>query len=448
MRNTRVVVGLLLAILLCPWAAAQAQDRLLVVRFPTFHPTQGQPAGLFELDASGQRLTTISILGPNLHPEFATMGHDSQTYRVALRDAFYPPARGYIFDVRQDGVVTSMYSGTAPKHPRGMFLNDDGDWIVLEPFDVINHKTNIYRMRGKTLTSLAVAPRFVVGASLDEETGLLFTRCYTPFALPITLEYCRIDPRTGAVTRVTSYRQGTDVGLLTFGYEASTGSFIDAGPTSVALTSSLVRIRPSGKISTFARTFPAFAGDITSPGPRTTGVAHYVLAQVKIATGMRFAIIRLAADGSALGGATLPLSIVYSRSSLVRVGSRHLRWSMDRAPNDRTLHVDFAQEASRPYVVGLSFSGPRPGPVLKDGRIIPLVPDALTTFCLQGGIPGILRGTTGILDPTGVAQVSVHLNGFGSALRGTRIWAAALVLDSKAPAGVAAIAGPKLLTVK
>jgi hypothetical protein len=44
--------------------------------------------------------------------------------------------------------------------------------------------------------------------------------------------------------------------------------------------------------------------------------------------------------------------------------------------------------------------------------------------------------------------VKVHLNGLGRALRGIRLWAAALVLDSDAPCGVAAIAGPLLLTVK
>jgi hypothetical protein len=110
--------------------------------------------------------------------------------------------------------------------------------------------------------------------------------------------------------------------------------------------------------------------------------------------------------------------------------------------------VSFPGEGGRAYVAALSATGIRPGPALPDGRVIPLIVDGLVSQCVNGGLPGILENTVGVLSPTGQARVKVHVNRFGAALRGARLWAAALLLDAKAPSGIAAVVGPLLLTVK
>ena len=90
----------------------------------------------------------------------------------------------------------------------------------------------------------------------------------------------------------------------------------------------------------------------------------------------------------------------------------------------------------------------RPGIVLRDARVIPIVPDNLTTLCLTGGAPGLLENPLGVLDGNGEARVRVNLNPLGKTASGLRLWAAAIVLDPKAPLGVGAIHGPLLLVGK
>ena len=86
--------------------------------------------------------------------------------------------------------------------------------------------------------------------------------------------------------------------------------------------------------------------------------------------------------------------------------------------------------------------------MLPDGRVIGLFPDTLTRLSLSGGIPGILERTVGFLDLFGRAAVKVDVNPLGNAIKGLRVWACALVIDASAPSGVAAIAGPTILTIR
>jgi hypothetical protein len=121
---------------------------------------------------------------------------------------------------------------------------------------------------------------------------------------------------------------------------------------------------------------------------------------------------------------------------------------MDNAPNDRSLHVSFPGEAGRLYVVGLSLTGIRPGVVLPDARVIPIVPDGLTRLSTAGGAPGVIEGTLGKLDARGRARVKIHANRFGQALKGLRVWAVALLLDPASRHGIAYISHPTQMTIK
>jgi hypothetical protein len=154
-------------------------------------------------------------------------------------------------------------------------------------------------------------------------------------------------------------------------------------------------------------------------------------------------------NGSRFGSVTISgFPSLSSRLYMFRRGERHLAWTMDRRPDDRSLRVSFPGEGGRSYVAALSVTGIRPGPVLPDGRVIPLIVDGLVSQSLNGGIPGVLENTVGVLNATGEARVKVHVNRFGATLKGLRLWAATLVLDAKAPSGVAAVVGPLMVTLK
>jgi hypothetical protein len=143
----------------------------------------------------------------------------------------------------------------------------------------------------------------------------------------------------------------------------------------------------------------------------------------------------------------LPFSLI-SDTRMMRVQDRHLAWFMDRAPNGRSLRLDFPGEGGRAYVVAFGMSGPRPGVRLADGRPVPINPDALTWASVSGGLGSILRGTVGVLDPVGRARVTVDTNSLGSRLKGLRVWAVALLLDRTSLSGVSHIVGPAVLNIK
>jgi hypothetical protein len=159
-----------------------------------------------------------------------------------------------------------------------------------------------------------------------------------------------------------------------------------------------------------------------------------------------YGLFRIDATGKGQGMSTLSFT-PYTVSPALRVGGRHLTWSMNAAPNDRYLDLSFPGEGGYNYAIGLTLTGVRPGPLLSDGREIPLVADQLTLLSLAGGVPGVLENTLGVLSAQGRARARVNLNPFGSALKGLKIWATALVLDPQASSAVAYIEGPSLLEV-
>ena len=67
---------------------------------------------------------------------------------------------------------------------------------------------------------------------------------------------------------------------------------------------------------------------------------------------------------------------------------------------------------------------------------------------VQGGIGTALSGTLGRLDAFGRARVVVDTNALGSALKGVRLWAVALLLDPASSAGFSHIVGPTVLNIK
>jgi len=329
----------------------------------------------------------------------------------------------------------------------------DGEWLV------VNQQTtatsfDLYRLQGNKLTLLSTVQNlyaYYLALTTDEDSGQLVGRSMT-LSTPRKYGYFRIDPSTGTVTDFALYKQAVTTSIY-YGakepyFEGTTGAFLDMSYDATLRGGKLLRVHPEiGIFPISPSPISVIPADMTLADQRTKGVRYYVLGRTMTAP-YTYQIIRMKSDGTVAGASNIQGFTPYLRSSLLRVGSRNLSWFMDAPPNGRSLRLSYPGEGGRQFRVAFSLAGVRPGPLLSDKREIPLVPDELTLLCLNGGIQGILENTAGFLDAFGEARVKVDTNGLGSALKGVKMWAVALVLDPGASAGVSHISGPTVLHIK
>jgi hypothetical protein len=442
----RTVAGLALLVWLAPaGAGAQPQDRFIACSF-TSPP---QPAILYEVAPSGTVLATVATLPAGHVPFGLVMAADNRSY-VAL--TYLQPTRtGCLLDVDPNGSMRTLVAGNPLYRPVALARDSDGGWILAHQGFTI-YDLDFFRVQGTTLTSLSTVPGlYAYATAVDEDSGLLVVRGMDRKP-PYDCGYFRVDPRTGTVTQFAIHRPA-QTSAVYYGakeppFEGPSGSFIDVYYDTTTPGARMCRAHAKKGIQPFTSTvIPWLPIDLAAADQRTAGVGWYLLGS-SASSPSSFEIIRMKPDGSFRDASPIRGFTPYNRSTLLRIGSRHLAWFMDTPPNGRRLELSFPGEGGRAYVVGLSWTGFRPGLGLPDGRVIPLSADYLTMLCLYGGIKGILDNTLGSLDASGRARVTVNTNPFGKALNGLRIWAVALVLDAGAPLGAAYIAGPSLLTLR
>jgi len=445
MRNIACVA--LLFLLAPAWANAQPQDRFIAYSF-TSPP---QPATLYEVAPSGAVLATVAALPAGHVPFSVVMGADNRSYLALTYEQ--PTRTGCLLDVAPNGAVRTLVAGAPLYRPVAAVRDCDGDWILAHQGFTI-YDLDFYRVRGTTLTSLSTVPAlYAYAMALDQDSGLLVVRGMDRKS-PYDTGYFRVDPRTGAVTSFAIHQpaQSTAVhyGAKEPSFEAPSGAFIDLYYTVLSPQVTWIcrahprkGIQPLSATSSIARV-PV---DLARAGQPTAGVGYYMLAHTSTMP-HAYEIIRVKPDGNPLDASPIRGFTPYQDSTLLRVGSRHLTWFMDTPPNGRRLELSFPGQGGRAYMIGLSWTGVRPGIGLPDGRVIPLIPDYLTMLCLYGGIKGMLENTFGSLDAAGNARVILDTNHLGRILSGVKMWAVALVLDAGAASGVACIAGPSLVTIR
>lgn len=109
-----------------------------------------------------------------------------------------------------------------------------------------------------------------------------------------------------------------------------------------------------------------------------------------------------------------------------------------------TLRLTSPADAGRPYLCGFS-GGMTPGFLLPDGRPIPLNMDFVFTLSQTPG-NGIFLNTSGTLDPSGTADVTIVVPSI-PALSGATFFAAFVTLDAAAQSGIATVSGAQPLAV-
>ncbi len=410
--------------------AAPSQDRFVVAGWTTSTP---QP--LLEMDATGTSFTTVLTFPWNFGVHEIRMADDNRSYRIFGRDTQLGPQA--ILDAT-GGVLTTVASGGPLFLAFGGVRNSDGDWYVLNRTPLSD--LTILRLRGNTLTQLSTAGKITpIALTRDEATGQLIVR---GTIIGGASGYFRIDPNTGTVTSLAARAANTTAtGSVELLYDPATGGVIDG--QRINLAAQVMLVDPTfGEVPFGAALQTHVPIGMARSGPRRHPVAYYLLTHQ---TAGNPHVFQYQGDGSITVTSSFPTPIF--PAAFARIGARHLAWFVNRAPNDRRLRVSFPGEGGKAYTVAFSLTGMRPGIGLPDGRTIPLVVDALTVASLAGGIPNVLQNTVGFLNAQGQAVVTVDTSRFGSALKGRKAWAVAVLLDPASPTGVAYITKPTLLEI-
>jgi len=441
----RILTALTVAMLAAGAAVAQPADTFVIAG-----GSSSAPGGVFQISDTGTVLRTIAAF-PSYQTSFSPVAlrGDNQSFLAVQFTGGWPNQQYILLDLQPNGTVTTVYGGSKLFYFYGLARNWDGDWFVMS-----NPST-----RGGALTLLSTTAgqlACIGNIVLDEETGQLLVKGSKVFS-PAAYGFFRVDPYTGAVTAYHTWvnqpgcyynvHYGSWDTIYDFASNTALHNFGDL--TFWARTG---RITPGRGIQWLSKPWWGRSSyGFVRAGQRTPGVAYWVLNKAGNELGgaaRNWDLVPVRADGTWGKSEYLKGNPPLVMSRLIRMGSRHLAWHMVQRPNGRTLQLSFPGEAGRPYVVGLSQSGIRPGVPLPDGRVVPIVPDPLTALSLRGGLPGVLEQTTGTLDTSGRAVVTIDTNRFGSTLKGQKLWAAALVLDPAASAGVAYIVGPTLLSIR
>jgi len=439
-RTVRSASGLALALAVLA-VGLSAQETFVLTSYQT-------PFQLMEIDVMGRvvatvastpQLTTYQVLHAANNRDFLMIGQTNVSG--------WP---GAVLRVDRSGRVSTLVQTTVIPAASIMVADVNGDHIIAaRAANFLD--TDLLRLRGSTLTTLATAINLAVdGLAVDPDTDQLLVRGFT--TNPLVFGYYRVDPRTGAVTTFTLPPvwnvRNLGIGARNPLFRGRGGHFVDMFASGASLVGAVVRVTATHGLTTM-NTFGSYAypSDITTAGGRAHPVAFRGLVYQTVGK-YQSSIVSLAEDGTALAVAAITAFPTWQRNTLLRVGSRHLAWKQTAAPNDRTLTLSFPGEGRRPYVVGLSLSGVRPAFPLGDGRVFPIVLDALTAVAFAGGIPGVVEHTVGLLDAQGAATVKVNLNALGGSVKGVRVWVAAAVLDPAASRGVAHVVGPDVLTMR
>ncbi len=424
-----------------------AQDR-----FITFTAGAGttRQAMLVEIDEAAAAQRTITTLAGDRVARAIVMHDDNVRYRIVGNDPFRGLS-GFIYDVTPGGVVTTVHEGGLLVNPFAIFRVDDGEWIVLDRRSTST--VHVYRLAGSALRATGTITGLDVrGVAMSPENGRLVARAWVAPVPPYGPGgYFEIDLSTGRHTTLTPAPAGSttnlDLGARRPLYRAGVGEFFDPIYDQNLRGMQVFRIAP-GSIKAF--TGPYFAQqptDFVRAGGRAFPAEYHLLTR-GISVPVHYTIVQLRGDGNAISGATQPQSAnLDPNAPLLRIGSRNLAWFDGAGPMQRRLEIDFPGEGGRPYYAVFSATGLRPAPMLADGRFVPIAIDGLSFASLTGGLPGILGGTVGRLDPTGHATATLDWSAFGSALSGMRLWTVAVVIDPAASAAVAHISEPVRATL-
>jgi len=427
------------------------------------------PVHLLEVDSQGVVKSTLATFPNGFLPEEVRPGVDNTTFlawgmiqqpSVWGRALLHVDGRG-IFRT----LVNFTYTSIATRSVETVATDTDGD--ILAVFgrwtaSGFSH-CEILRYSSNAWTTLSITPAGLLLEHMrrDPVTGLLLARGRAsswpgPFQ---SLGYYRVDPMRGTLATVATNNDPLRINSSHSAnqpfYEADRGEILDFIDYYHITGYPLVIRTRFGQFSTVQGTNQPLGrhfndvcrlDDRSYPGRRYKAMVKILPSSYPYA----YELYDMDKDGRVVPASVVGITTFSPdyHSCLIRKNGLAFTWKLLVPPNRRQLEVTFAGEGGRPYVVGVSASGPYPGVPVGDGRVIPLQPDAITWACLRGGIPGLISNTVGILDRLGSARIILDANPLGPAARGLRLSVAAIVIDNQAPGGIAQVAPAEMLVLR
>ncbi|MBN2491458.1 MAG: hypothetical protein JXQ29_11475 [Planctomycetes bacterium] len=269
---------------------------------------------------------------------------------------------------------------------------------------------------------------------VDPATGLYVTLMSGIFPNAFALDRDSGDIIVGETTSAKLLRIKRDGTIVTVANALSTTYALDyhflRGEAIIANNSILYRLDPLGGIHTFAtgsglvKSLAVLANGDVAAGPHGTTIRLYDL------------------NGTAKG--TIYSGASFNKMCMV-VEDEHNLWGLN-APwigGVFNLSIRFAGQPGKAYAVAAALSN-RPG-IRIGGKVIPVNPDNL--FFLSQVSPVIFNRFLGVLDNHGRSSAYIVLPKV-LAIRGIRVFLAAVVIDPAAPGGIAEVSQPYGATIQ
>lgn len=440
-----VRLALILAVLsLPPWIGPASGDLTAQDRFVVFSSTAGaKRASLLEMDDAGRIIGTITTFAPDFAPQDVIMAEDNRSFLVVGYDPF-AAFGARILSVSPAGVVQTLAAGRPMSSPIRILPDFDGSYLILDRPP--SAATRIIRWQpGLGFWGERAVPLVAYGGLVEPANGGLILRAHATGTFPpsTNVGYFGVDLLSGAVTTVVTANapaaMDAQYGAHAPLYRPGFDDVVDAIYDQALLAVELHAVAPGTLTAITQPLFLQFPMDVERTSDRSLPTRYRVFTR-HMSVPIAFQLIRVRGDGTPLTSVLYSASADFDQTSpLVRIGNRTLGWDGAGTPV-RRLAVRVPDEAGRPYAVALSLAGLGAGVPLGDGRIVPITPDALTLLTLQDLLPGVVTGARGTLDRSGHATLTLDTTALGRL--GIPLWAAAVVLDANAPAGVAEVLGP------
>jgi len=396
---------------------------------------------VFRVDALTLNLSTlVTGITPSSTTHFVweiIMAEDNTNF-YALSAHYGAAAK--IVKLAPDGTILStVYQGTTAlmHHAVNMHMDQNGKLVVFDCAGSSTGPSTFFEIDPATgvLTTIATVPRgdSYYGSAIQDEGG-----DYLSFVNDMVH---RVDRVTHAVT--TLVNTGVRIARMSLGQDTLTGICYagtysgSASLLELDLTQGTMKtLNATGLGGTYGLKFDRRVNAkmnrmFVAHGQFSSGTNGISIFDT---TGTRTAVT----SWSAGSGTPMPYSLEIE-------GTREVQPILFQSPNDRQILLNFPHHGLKSYVAAIGISGIRPGLPLGDGRLIHLVPDAIAIASLQGAFDLFIPKRVGVLDAKGRAVSGLNLNLLGKAVQGLSVVFQVIVLDPKAPAGVAVVAEPYVL---
>ena len=366
---------------------------------------------LFRISPTGQVTTVVTGVGGTVN--MVCMDNDNQSVVICQAS---PPAL-YRVDPLQNAIVGTIWSGAPLTYVDYFNPTSTGDFLVAD-----NTQVWVVKHDGSTVTTIRMGSPFqnLQGCIEDVATGY--------FAMgDITADAVFMVAGDGTVVSTHAFPSMNPFSLT---QDPRDGALI-VGNGGAGLVHRLdTNISALTTVSASAGNANAICFD------RWSGNGEIVVGTTTV--------YRMDIKGTVI---TFHTGIPGTNSGMCFDKGRNIVPVKTGTPNNYKFDIHIPGQAGMGYVFGLSTSGFTPGIPL-GSRVIPLVLDNVLVLSLQGTLFPLLKNNIGTLDPFDRATATLDLSGFGSLLKGLRVWSAAIALNPAAPGGIAVVTKPYVIVLE